>query len=479
MLMIQRAEIVPMGLSLQFLGATRQVTGSCYLLTVDDTRILVDGGMFQERDYQSRNWSAFPFDPKDIDFLLLTHAHLDHTGLIPKLAHDGLTAPILTTAASRDIAQIILEDAAHIQEEDAAYKKKRHQKEGRSGAYPETSLYSVRDVQTAMLLFKPVSYHQPVTLNDAVTAVYHDAGHILGSAMIELTVKAATGTRTIVFSGDIGQSNKPIVRDPATFARADYVVMESTYGGRRHDKTDEVADQFSRIINETVEAGGNLIIPTFAVERAQELLFHLGRLVYDDRIPNLTAFLDSPMAVDVTDVFRRHRDLMDEEAKARWDAGERLFRFPGLKLIQSSQDSKGINRFRGSSIILAGSGMCTAGRIKHHLVLNIARPECTILFVGYQAEGTLGREILDGKKTVRILGETRKVKARIEQVQGLSAHADHDGLMSWIGSLQSPPRSIFLTHGEASAAEALAQSIREDLAFDVQIPTYRQSIELT
>lgn len=467
-----------MKLSLQFLGATRQVTGSCYLLEANGTRILVDCGMFQERDYQSRNWAKFPVEPDTIDFLLLTHAHLDHSGLIPKLVREGLRCPILTTAASRDIAEIILEDAANIQEEDAAYKRKRHEREGRTSAYPETPLYRVRDAEAALPLFKPVPYASPQALHEQLTVTYHDAGHILGSALIEIVANRNGETRTLVFSGDLGQKNKPIVCDPSTLARADYVVMESTYGGRRHENTGDVEDQLARIINETVEAGGNIVIPTFAVERAQELMYHVGRLVYAERIPHLMAFLDSPMAVDVTEVFRRHRELMDDDARDRLDAGEKLFRFPGLKLVQTAQDSKGINRIRGSCIIMAGSGMCTAGRIKHHLVQNISRPESTILFVGYQAEGTLGREIADGRKTVRILGSPREVKARIEQITGLSAHADHDGLLDWLGAFESPPRRVFLTHGETAAAEALAQAIQKQHDYEVTIPTYRQTIEL-
>ena len=465
-------------MKLRFLGAARQVTGSCYLLEAGRLRVLVDCGMYQERAYLARNWEPFPVPADSVDYLLLTHAHLDHVGLVPRLVAQGFDGVILTTAASKDLAEIILEDAGEIQEEDAVYKQKRHKREGRKGPYPVKPLYTVQDVRAALPLFKAVGYDQPVALNDQVTVTYHDAGHILGSAMLELNVREGDRSRTIVFSGDVGQWHKPIIRDPSVFEQADYVVMESTYGDRNHEAGGDIENELCNKINAAVEAGGNILIPVFAVERAQELIYYIGELVRGDRIPNLMIFLDSPMAVDVTDVFRRHRECMDAEALEILESGQRLFKFPGLKLVRSTSESKAINRIRGSCIIMAGSGMCTAGRIKHHLAKHVSRPESTIIFVGYQARGTLGRHLAEGSPMVRIHGQTHKVRARVTQIHGLSAHADQAGLLRWLGGLSSPPRCLYLTHGEEDSANTLAQEIRSRWGWTVDVPAYQDEREL-
>jgi len=466
-------------MKLQFLGAAGQVTGSRYLLEADGARLLVDCGLFQEREFIGRNWEPSPVPPDSIDYVLLTHAHLDHSGLIPRLVANGYDKPILTSPASRELAEIILTDAARIQEEDARQKRKRHESQGRTGPHKDEPLYTAEDVKQALPLFRDVGYGEPVELNGHVTVTFRDAGHILGSAMLEIAVRSGGRSHTIVFSGDIGQWDKPILRDPSLLSRADYLVMESTYGDRNHESSGAVDDQLCAIINETVDAGGNILIPTFAVERAQEIMYHLAELLRQDRIPNLLAFLDSPMAVDVTDVFRRHREYMDAEALAILDRGESLFRFPGLKFVKSSSESKGINRIRGSCVIMAGSGMCTAGRIKHHLIRNIERPECAIMIVGYQAQGTLGRQLVDGEPEVRILGTRYKVKARVREVHGLSAHADQAALLKWAGHFTSPPKRAFLTHGEPRAAEVLAERLRKQSGWTVDIPRYREEVELT
>jgi len=466
---------------LQFLGATGQVTGSRYLLEADGLRVLIDCGLFQEREFLSRNWQPPPVPPDTIDYLLLTHAHLDHSGLIPKLVADGFERPILASPASCELAGIILADAANIQEEDARLKRKRHEQEGRVGPHAYEPLYTPLDAERAYPLFRPVPYNRPTPLNGNVTVTFHDAGHILGSAMLEITVGAGRAARTIVFSGDIGQWDKPIIRDPSVFERGDYVVMESTYGDRDHAAGGAVQDQLCQIVNAAVDAGGNIVIPTFAVERAQELMYHFAELLREDRIPHLMAFLDSPMAVDVTDVFRRHRECMDEEALAIVDRGESLFRFPGLKFVKSSSESKAINRIKGSCIIMAGSGMCTSGRIKHHLIRNIERPECSIVVVGYQAHGTLGRLLVDRVPEVRILGTRYQVNANVREVHGLSAHADRSGLLKWIGHFERPPRRVFLTHGEPEAAQALAKGIaqlRSTPRDAITIPQYQEEFEL-
>jgi metallo-beta-lactamase family protein len=434
--------------------------------------------MFQERAHLGRNWEPSPVPPESIDYLLLTHAHLDHCGLIPRLVHEGFTRTIMTTAASEDLAEIILNDSARIQAEDAAFKKKRHERERRRGRHPEVPLYTIQDAHAALALFRRVPYDKPIQLNENVTVTYHDAGHILGSAMLELGIRRNGQTETVVFSGDMGQWDKPIIRDPSVFRHADYIIMESTYGDRDHEDTGTVEDQLCDIINTTVDAGGNIVIPTFAVERAQELLYHVGRLVREDRIPNLMMFLDSPMAVDVTEVFRRHRDCMDEEALQLVESGESLFHFSGLKWVRSTSESKAINRIRGSCMILAGSGMCTGGRIKHHLVRNISRPESTILFVGYQAGGTLGRQIVDGKPVVRIHGAQHEVKARVSQIHGLSAHADRAGLLRWLGCFKEAPHRLFLIHGEKNAIGRLADEVRARWDWDVEVPHYQDEYDL-
>ncbi len=465
-------------MKLSFFGAARQVTGSCYCLEAGGVRLLIDCGMYQERAYLSRNWEPLPVPPESVDTLLLTHAHLDHSGLIPKLVRDGFTGRILTTSASAELAEIILTDSGHIQEEDAAFKKKRHKREGRRGRYPEIPLYTARDAREAVAQFDTVPYGEPVHLNSRVTVTYHDAGHILGSAILEIAVREDGNTRTFLFSGDLGQRDQPIIRDPSVFRRADYVIIESTYGGRNHGDASDIDDQLADAINEAVKAGGNVIIPVFAVERAQELMYRIGELLREDRVPHLMAFLDSPMAVNVTEVFRRHHECMDAEAIELLDAGERLFQFPGLKLVRHVGESKAINRICGSCIIMAGSGMCTAGRVKHHLVRNISRPQSAILFVGYQAQGTLGRRIVDGSKNVRIHGVEHEVKARVVQIHGLSAHADQTGLLEWLGHLETQPRRVFITHGEETSAQHLADAVRAKWNWEVDVPSYKTECEL-
>lgn len=463
---------------IQFIGATRQVTGSQYYFEAAGRRMLVDCGLYQERSMLPRNWEPSPIPPSSLDYILLTHAHVDHCGLIPRWVKNGFRGTILTTEASKELAEIVLLDAGRIQEEDAEFKQRRHAREGRKGPHPILPLYTAADVQDALPLFKAVRYGETTALGDGLTVTYHDAGHILGSAMLELAVQENGEERTVIFSGDIGEVGKPIIRDPTFFDKADYVVMESTYGDRNHPNVGPVEDQLCDVINDTVDKGGNIIIPTFAVERAQELMFYLGRLIRANRIPHLLVFLDSPMAVDVTQVFRRHRDCMDEEARRMLEAGEPPCRFPGLQLVREADDSKAINRIKGSCIIMAGSGMCTAGRVKHHLVKNVSRPESTILFVGYQAVSTLGRQLVEGNKTVRIHGTQYKVKARVAQVHGMSAHADQAALLNWIGHLKDAPRCVFITHGEEDASKTLAGLISASHGWRTHVPNHREEMPL-
>jgi metallo-beta-lactamase family protein len=466
---------------LRFLGADRQVTGSRYLLETSGRRILIDCGLFQERPYLDRNWAAFPFSPDGLEACLLTHAHLDHCGLLPRLVKAGFPGPILATAATAELARIVLLDSAHIQEEDAAFKKKRHQREGRSGPHPEIPLYTVADAEAVFPLFRPSPYETDLPLGEGLSARFRDAGHILGSSIIELRDREGGGEgegRTIVFSGDIGQWNRPLVRDPSAIDDADILIMESTYGDREHQDKGPADEILAGVINETVARGGNVVIPVFAVERAQELLFELGRLVRDKRIPRLLTILDSPMAVEVTELFDRFRGELDEEAQSLYRTGRSPFQFPGLKMFRTVEESKTINRIRGSCLILAGSGMATGGRIKHHLMANIERPESTILFVGYQARQTLGRQILDGQPEIRINGRKFRVRARVARIEGFSGHASQSDLLRWLRAFRTPPRRLFVTHGEAEAAEALAGLIRRELGWTVSVPAYEDAVDL-
>jgi metallo-beta-lactamase family protein len=457
---------------IQFLGANQQVTGSCYYLEIADLRLLIDCGLFQERAYLERNWAPLPLPPDSIDYLLLTHVHLDHSGLIPKLVREGFSRKILTTSASADLLPIVLLDAARIQEEDAAYKRKRHQKEGRRGRYPEIPLYTGAEASRVSSFVNPVSYEKAIPLNNRVSAWFHEAGHILGSAMIELTIREKNRPLKIIFTGDIGQWNKPLIRDPFVFEQADVVIMESTYGDRNHEDPADVETMLNETIKETVKAGGNIVVPVFAVERAQELMFYLSRLIRQNRIPRLPVFLDSPMAMDVTEVFKQHPECLDEETLELFRSSQSPFQFSGLRFARTQEESKAINSYRKSCIIMAGSGMCTGGRIKHHLVQNIARPESTILFVGYQAEGTLGRQILEGQPEVRIFGQLHRVQAKVKQIHSFSAHADRSGLFQWLDHFRSPLPLIFLTHGEKKVSLDLADSLKNQKRFDVSIPEY-------
>lgn len=455
---------------IKFLGAAGQVTGSCYYLEAPGLQLLVDCGLHQERDFLDRNWDPFPFDPKSLAAVLLTHVHLDHSGLLPRLVREGFSGPIIATEASLDLLPIILLDSAHIQEEDAAYKQKRHAREGRRGPHPEVPLYTVEDVHKVMPQVRAAAYDEAVPLGGSLKAILHDAGHILGSAMIELIISENKGESHVLFSGDIGQAAKPIVRDPSVFGRADDIIMESTYGDRNHEDPMNIEDMLADIINRTVRAGGKVVIPTFAMERAQDLLYFLSRLFRQKRIPRVPVFLDSPMAVDITAVFERHPEVMDKDMQDMIRAGGHPFDFPGLHLVKTVEESKAINTVKGPCVIMAGSGMCQGGRIKHHLIQNIGRSENTILFVGFQARGTLGRLILEGKSTVRIHGMSYSVGARVAQIQGFSAHADKRGLLAWAGHFQKPPRRLFLVHGEPEATESLAAFIRDNWHWTVAVP---------
>ena len=467
-----------MQIKLTFLGAAQNVTGSRYLLEANNRRFLIDCGLYQERDFRTRNWDPFYVPPNTLDGVLLTHAHLDHCGLLPKLVKEGFNGKIYCTPATSEIAQIVLLDSAHIQEEDAEFKRRRHQREDRKGPYPEIPLYTTEDAQAVLPLFSTVGYNKPVKIAAGIEASFHDAGHILGSSMIKVKINANGEERTIIFSGDIGRWETPILLDPTDFEQADYVIMESTYGDRLHGDRDTIDDLLADIINSTHKAGGNILIPSFAVERSQEILYYLNELLLQDRIPHLMVFMDSPMAIRVTNVFQNHPELFDEEMLELMRRHESPFDFKGLKFTRTVEQSKAINHIRGTVVVIAGSGMCTAGRIKHHLVTNISRRESTVLFVGYQAFGTLGRRIVDGDKEVRILGRHHFVKARVVQLDGFSAHADKNELFRWISALRKSPRQVFITHGEPESAHHFADFLQQKTGWKTSVPGYQDEIIL-
>jgi len=468
---------------LTFLGAARNVTGSCYLLESQDTRVLIDCGLYQERKYQERNWQPFPFAPQSIDAVFLTHAHLDHCGLLPKLVREGYKGKIYCTQATAEIAQIILIDAAHLQVEDAIFKAERHKREGRRGPFPEIPLYTVEDAEAVEPHFSAVEYLSCVGINSNVEGCYYEAGHVLGAAAISINIKQDGKNHRVIFSGDIGEPDRPIINDPTVFEEAEYIVIESTYGDRTHEEHENIDIQkqlrdLRDCINRTVSAGGNIIIPSFALERSQELLYHLNELFLRKEIPPLTVFLDSPMATRITEVFKRHAELFDKEMMQRLRQGNSCFSFENLRIVQSVEESKAINNIKESSIIIAGSGMVTGGRVKHHIVNNITRAESTILFVGYQAEGTPGRILVDGAEEVRLLGQIYPVKAHIEKIDGFSAHADRDGLLDWLSDIRVPPRCVFVSHGEEKAAISFAKLLNEKTGWTIKVPQYKDTVKL-
>ncbi len=466
-----------MNIRLSFLGAAQNVTGSRHMVEANGKRILVDCGFYQERQFADRNWDRFPVEPSQIDAVLLTHAHLDHCGLLPKLAKEGFKGPIYCTDATAEIAKIILLDSANLQEEDAEFKTKRHIKEGRN-LKPIKPLYTIEDAEACFPQFSPVEYREVQPLGPDIECTFYDAGHVLGSSFIRMKVKQEGEERIIIFSGDMGRPNRPIICDPTVFDEADYVLIESTYGDRVHNDTKDIKTAIGEVINTTVSRGGKIIVPSFALERSQDLLYYINELLYERTIKPIKIFLDSPMANKITKVFQDHPELYDEEMTELVHSQNSPFKIANLKMAKTTDESKGILNVTEPFIVIAGSGMCTGGRIKHHLKNYISEPKNTIMFVGYQAIGTLGRQIVDGEKEVRILGEKRIVRANIVKISGFSAHADKNELLNWLKHLKKTPKKVFVVHGEESSSESFAKFVRKEMGCDVIVPSYRDTVIL-
>lgn len=467
-----------MKINLTFLGAARNVTGSRFMVEANGVKFLVDCGLHQERDLRERDWAPFPFSPHSLDAVLLTHAHLDHCGYLPKLVREGFNNRIYCTDATAELAEIMLADAARVQEHDAENKKQRHECEGRQSPYPEIPLYTVEEAEACSAHFSAVPYRHTVQLGNGVSCTFYDAGHVLGAAMIEVWIESRGERRILLFSGDVGRKGRPILNDPTTFDAADYVVVESTYGNRSLESPENMYQKLADVVNSTVQTGGNIVIPSFALERSQDVLYFLNRALDEGKIKPIKVFLDSPMAVNITRTFKHNISLFDEEMKGLLRQRKSPFEFPGLQFMNSIEQSRGISQEKEPAIIIAGSGMCVGGRIKYHLINNITRPESTILFVGYQARGTLGRQIIDGATEVRILGENYPVKARVLQLNGFSSHADKDELMDWLSALKQAPRHVFIVHGEEEAATTFASAIREQKGWEVTVPAYLDEFAL-
>lgn len=462
-----------------FLGAAREVTGSCYLVETESARFLVDCGMFQGgREAPARNRRPFGFEPRALDFVLLTHAHIDHSGLLPRLTREGFNGPVYTTTATAELLGIMLPDSAHIQETDARRVVRRRKVSARTS--PALSLlYTVQDAEDCLQQLSPVAYDEWLTPHTSVSCRFRDAGHILGSAIIEIRVTEGGKTTTLVFSGDLGQPGRPILRDPTSIEEADVLFIESTYGNRAHKDQAATLDELVQVIEHTLHVKrGNVIVPAFAVGRTQEVIYHLHQLTRQGRLRDLDIFVDSPMASAVSRVTMKHVALFDEAAQrlADWHAaGNGL---PSLRFVASTDESMALNRVRSGAIIISASGMCDAGRIKHHLRHNLGRAESSVLITGFQAQGTLGRRLVDGAKRVSIFGQEIPVHATIHTLGGFSAHADQPALLAWTASFRRPPRETFVVHGEESVALAFAERLRAERGWTVTVPEPGQSVRL-
>ncbi len=456
-------------MKLSFMGAAHEVTGSCYLLQAGEKNILIDCGMEQGRDIYENQ--PLPVAPGQIDALLLTHAHIDHSGRIPLLVKNGYKGPVYATNATTELCGIMLRDSGHIQEFEAEW---RNRKAKRSGGEEYEPLYTVADADAALAQFEGMDYNEEFGVLEGVRARFVDVGHLLGSASIELWVTEGGVTKKLVFSGDIGNSNQPLLRDPHYLKEADYVVMESTYGDRSHGPRPDYVPALAGLLQSTFDKGGSLVIPSFAVGRTQEMLYFLRQIKEQGLVRghgDFTVYVDSPLAVEATHIFKdQWAECYDAEARALVEQGVNPISFAGLKLAVTTEDSKAINFDRGPKVIISASGMCEAGRIRHHLKHNLWQPESTVLFVGYQTPGTLGRALVEGAKEVRLFGETIEVRCRVEVLAGVSGHADNEGLMRWAGSFEPKPARVFVTHGEDEVCDIFANRLQAELGLAATAP---------
>ncbi len=473
-------------MKITFLGATQMVTGSNFLVEAAGKKFLVDCGMYQgKEEIEEENYDEFQFNPADIDFMLLTHAHIDHSGRIPKLYNEGFKNTIYAHKATCDLCGIMLPDSGHIQEMEAEWKNKKRQRKGLKTFPP---LYTAEDAINSLELFSPVNYDEIIQIDDNIYVRFNDAGHMLGSSIIEVWAKEDGKETKAVFSGDIGNNDLPLLSAPTMIENCDYLVMESTYGNRLHIRNNEKAEMFLNIVSETIDNGGTVVIPSFAVGRTQEILYELNKIkenTSDEEfkrkyktLMKVPVYVDSPLAISATEVFKQNTDLFDDEIKKEMEKGDNPLEFPGLKFTQTADESKALNESTEPAIIISASGMCDVGRIKHHLKHNIWNPKSTILFVGYQAPGTLGYQIVNGAKKVTIFGEEFAVNARIEYIEGYSGHADQEWLMNFIYSFINKPKHIFLVHGEPESQNVLRNKILEETGIGVSIPEFGETYEL-
>ena len=471
-----------------FCGATKTVTGSNFLVEGAGKKFLVDCGLYQggAKD-EIKNEEPFPYDINEIDFMLLTHAHIDHSGRIPKLYKEGYRNPIYATNATCDLCAIMLPDSGHIQETETEWKNRKRIRRGEEELVP---IYDAETAAKSLELFKGEPYNQIIELDDDIHVRFNDAGHMLGSSIIEIWIRENGENKKIVFSGDLGNNDIPLLAEPTMIQDADFLVMESTYGNRLHIKNESKAETFINIVTDTIKNGGTVVIPSFAVGRTKEILYELNKIKdSEDDSPeferkyrllmNTPVYVDSPLAISATEVFKENMDLFDKETQELIRRGDNPLEFPGLKFTQTVEESKALNESNESAIIISASGMCEVGRIKHHLKHNIWNPKNTILFVGYQAPGTLGRKIVDGAKTVKIFGEEVAVNARVEYIEGYSGHADQAGLLHFVNSFVKKPNHIFLVHGEEESQKVLRDKINENFDLPVSIPDYCESFDLT
>ncbi len=458
-------------MELEFYGATKRVTGSCHILRVGGHTVLLDCGLVQGAfEDEALNREPFPFDPESIDAVILSHGHIDHSGRIPLLVKRGFSGPIYTHEATIDLCRVLLKDSASLSEHDA----RRRQRHGHKDAEP---LYTVDEALVAVDRMHGLRYEKVKEILPGITVRLHDAGHILGSAFVELELSEGEERRTLVFSGDIGQYGTPIMNDPSNIRHADYVIVESTYGDRLHRSLDETLREIGEVIMAAYRDSGNILIPSFAIGRSQELLYLLGQHYHEWDLARWQVYLDSPMAIEASMIYWDYPDLWDDEAKLFRKELRRMPPLGNLHLTASVDQSIAINSRRQGSIIVAGSGMCSGGRIIHHLKNNVWRPECHVLIIGFQAQGTLGRRLVDGHKEVHINGTTYRVAAKIHTIGGLSAHGDRDDLLKWLGSCECRP-SVFVVHGEAHVKEVFGDTIKASLSLDAKIPLPGQILDL-